>query len=123
MTPFLLLSVALCGESGYGYRPVELGTITVADARQLSGHLVSATFVVGCPPDTQDETTVIGCEAGGVERTAFVAKNWRLDAGDEVTVEGELRVIQHPPSIINGTKFPGFVEVRILDARLVKVKE
>lgn len=125
MFPLLLLSTTLArdSETGYGYRPIELDKIAVADAKNLQGHLVPTTFTITAPPDTQDGVTVIGCEAGGVERTALLPENWRLNAGDEVTIEGELRVIEHAPSVINGVRFPGFTEIRVRDARLVKRKE
>src|SRR5436309_2729652 len=42
-----------------------------------------------------------------------VAAEAEADAGDIIFVEGTLRFIRHPATIVGATRFPGFSEVRI----------
>lgn len=99
---------------------IKLDEISVEDAKMLEGQLVRSTFVIAAPPDTQDEITYIGCELDDVERVVHLPENLLLDKGHEVTIEGVLQVITHPPARINGQNIPACVEIRVVDARLLR---
>lgn len=104
-------------------RPIDLDLITVDDARLLDGWPVRSTFTVTSPPDTYDTFTVIGTGFGAVERTAIIGKDLQVDKGDEVTVAGRLRVIDHPGHWVNRVWVRPWTEIRVSPAWRVVRKE
>ena len=95
---------------------VSLDGITVERARTLHGKLVVASFLVAKPNYTLRSQTMIGAadHEDGVERGAVLKGN-RLDIemGLQTHVIGRLRVIDHPPALVNGRFVPAWVEIRV----------
>src|SRR5207249_4831309 len=92
-------------------RPISLESITVERARALDGKLVAASFVVTKPSYTLLGCTVLGAadRDDGAERGAVLKGN-RLDipGGKRVTVIGVVRVIDHPPGVVDRAFVPGW---------------
>ena len=111
----LLLILSLCPA------PLSLDTITIERARMLDGKLVSATFLVAKPSYTWRDgnggvLTILGAadRDDGAERGAVLKGN-RLDIaeGKRVTLVGVLRVIDHPPDVVNRVLVPEWTEIRV----------
>lgn len=118
-----LLSVALHTDplaTGPAWHPFALATATVEDARKLNGHTVRSTFKVVNPPDYHDDFMVVGDDTGDVARTAVLPLDYLVDSGDTLTVEGTLRVIRHPATVVGEVKVPAWTELRIVDGRRVR---
>lgn len=104
-------------------KPIDLDLITVDDARELQNFPVKSTFFVTSPPDTHDTFTVVGTGFGAVERTAFIPKDLLVDRGDEVTIFGRLRVIDHPGCWVNQVWVRPWTEIRVSPAGRAKSKD
>jgi hypothetical protein len=77
---------------------------------------VTAVVRVDKVPLTWDGLTLVGVEDqdDGTERTAVLrGEHFDIDQGRRLVVTGRLLVIDHPPTVINGTAFPGFTEIRV----------
>jgi hypothetical protein len=113
--PVLLLALAVA-DPGDQFPPLPLHAITLERDRQLHGQTVTALVRVDKPPLTWDGLTLIGCEdqEDGAERGAVLTgEHLDVRQGGRLVVTGRLLVIDHQPSTINGTAFPGFTEVRV----------
>lgn len=112
---------ALVSAVGLIASPLDLGGLSLADARELHGRPVLVTFTVAAPPDSDDLTTYLGAgEAVDVSRSAHVPKDLLLREGDTVTVFGRLEVRFHPPRFCNGFFGAGWHEVRVTGAAVVR---
>ena len=117
----MLLTLAaafLYPPNGRVLTPLDLGTLTVAEARRLDGRAVLAVVVAEVPPFTHSGRAVVGFApaADGTERGAVLdgtAEAQDLRVGQLLVVAGRLDVIDHSPAVINGQRFVGFVELRI----------
>src|SRR5437773_2066781 len=85
-------------------------------ARALDGRLVAANFLVAKPSYTLRGFTMLGAadRDDGAERGAVLRGN-RLDIqeGKRVTVIGVLRMLDHPPGVVNRVFVLGWVEIRV----------
>ena len=95
--------------------PVDLNALSPADALKLDGLPVLASVEVVNPPDALDGVTFFGDDTNpdGWSRTVHLTGDQNIEQGERVTVVGRLRVLPHPPTVIDGTAFPGFAEVRV----------
>lgn len=96
--------------------PIHLVTITAEQARRLDGKRVRVVVVVGKPAYSWRGSTILGVadRPDGIERSAYL-QGERLDVeeGDEITIVGTLRLIQHPAHRVNGVFVQEWEEVRI----------
>lgn len=108
--------------TGSAWHLFALGTASVDDARKLDGSTVRSTFSVVNPPDYRpaDGLMVVGDDTGNVSRSAVLPLDYLIDAGDTITVEGTLRVIRHPATVVGEVTVPAWTELRIADGRRVK---
>jgi len=92
----------------------DLGRLPWTRAMTLEGQTVRVRLVVANRPAVLKSGTVLLEAEGPEEESRTVALRVRapvaVGAGDELTVEGTLRVVWHRPS----GEFPGFVEVRVV---------
>ncbi len=98
--------------------PLVLDKLTADEAKAIDGQTVRACFEVGKPVFTWNGKTVLGCEdhADEVERTAVLnAERHDIDPGDKMTVVGVVRLLRHKESVVNGTKVPAWVEIRVVE--------
>jgi hypothetical protein len=90
--------------------------MTLAEARQLAGCRVEVFLELGSPVDVGDGFTDAACyeRADGVERHVYLkGERHDLGAGDTITVEGVLLVIEHDAATVNGVLVPGWTEIRV----------
>lgn len=99
---------------------VRLDRLTLKEAEQLNGRLVVAQLTVTTPATTggngKNLVTIVDTDGpDGAERSVYLRGNRLYDAdrGAKLVVIGRLRVVRHPPSIINGVAFSGFTEIRV----------
>ena len=107
---FILIVLSLCPT------PLSLDTITVERARMLHGKLVVASFLVAKPNYTLRGRTILGAadRDDGAERGAVLeGRRFDIGEGERVTMVGMLRVIDHPPCVVNRQFVPGWVEIRV----------
>jgi hypothetical protein len=96
---------------------INLETLSIHHARFLDGQRIVASFMVGKPQYSWKGSTIIGTNdtPDGVERTA-VLKGWRLDTmreGKRVSVNGVLRVIDHPARQMGKEFVLPWTEIRV----------
>ncbi|HJZ59909.1 MAG TPA: hypothetical protein VKE74_33515 [Gemmataceae bacterium] len=97
---------------------IDLVTITVDNARTLSGTRVRVSFVTGKPSYALNGVTVTGPAdqenvGEDVSRGVVLRGEQIIDPGGRVEVVGLLRVIDQAPRIVNGVPVPGWVDVRV----------
>jgi hypothetical protein len=106
-------------------RPVDLYALTLNEARLVAGHRVEAFLEVGCPVDVADGFTVVAAyeRPDGVERHVYlVGDRHHIGAGDRLTAEGVLRVVEHAAATVNGVTVPPWVEIRIENAKAKAIR-
>jgi len=119
MLALLLMLTAIPAQPADVFVPIDLDTITFAEAKKLDGRQVLARFTVDLPTFTwfEDERaiTVAGPDRGDEIEWVVLLKGERLDVdiGDKLKVKGVIRVIEHPAAVVNGVKVPAWVEVRV----------
>jgi hypothetical protein len=121
MLTTLALAALLAGQPRDDVAPLLFDTISPKAAAALHGQRVTITFTPALPAYTWGKgkrlvTVADPADIDDVERSVFLKGNRMLDADESrerLTVRGTLRVIYHPPSVINGTTFEGFTEVRV----------
>jgi hypothetical protein len=94
--------------------------LAVADARQFDGKRVVVQFTAA-PPYTWRTggklVTVTGPAKDDAEWSVALAGNRLSDAGEgaRLKVTGVLKVIEHPPTVVNGKMVPAWTEVRLTE--------
>lgn len=95
-----------------------LDTISQERAEEMDGQLVTASLLIAKPEYFLNGRTIVGGpdHFDGIER-GFVLKGKRTDLkeGERITVKGRLRVIDHPPTQIGVTFFPGWREIVVVE--------
>jgi hypothetical protein len=113
-TAMLTAVFLLLAPPGDAVHTLDLGRLPWTRALALEGQTVRVRLVVANRPAVLKPGTVLLEAEGPEEESRTVALRLRapvaVGAGDELTVEGTLRVVWHRPS----GEFPGFVEVRVV---------
>jgi hypothetical protein len=95
-------------------RPIDLYATTLNEARMVAGDRVEAFLEVGCPVDVGDGFTVVAAydRPDGVERHVYlIGERHDIGAGDRLTAEGVLRVVEHAETTVNNVVVPGWTEI------------
>src|SRR5262249_31640501 len=108
----------------------DFAAIRTADATKISGTWVRMRIELNSLPEARDGFVAFDCaSADATHRTVWfvVGETGGDDADvkprgdcDKLEVIGRLSVVEHPPNRFGTTSFPGFTELRLLDARLVR---
>ena len=98
--------------------PRDLGTLAVGEARRLAGRELLLVADAETPPFTQGGFAHTGYRPdpdGTVRRVvvAGAAETHDLRLGDRFVVVGTVEVIDHPPVVRGGARFPAYAEVRV----------
>lgn len=119
----LLLSFALSDNRAarvdlrVGQKPLELATLTYAEAQRLDGKVGNFRVAINSP--AWEHKPYLLYEAGDQNDPRFARTAWqRRDAKnpDAVTVRGRLSIIRHPQTFgADGTVFTAFIEFRVVE--------
>ena len=98
--------------------PLDLGTLSVREARQLGGRVVLVCLVAEVPPFTQGGNAHTGYRpaADGTVRRVVVAgsaEGHDLRVGQRLLVAGAVEVINHPEVLRGGARFPAHAELKV----------
>ena len=124
----LLILTSPPGVSLEQQAPIEFAYLTNADAARLAGRWVRMRIDLDSLPEARDGFVAFDCEsADSTQRTVwFEPGEIGGDDGPDVEptgdggkfeVFGRLTVVEHSARRFGATYFPGFTELRLMDAR------
>ena len=95
--------------------PVSFANVTKIAAQRLHEREIRCQVVLDSRPGEHDGWTLYDCESSDdTVRTIWLKGEWNLDPGKPHVVQGRLKVIYHPPAVIQGERFDGFWEMRLV---------
>lgn len=111
----MLAMLAILIQPGLQVEPVvRLDRVSARHAEALAGRRMKVFVPAATPPYRCEGVVVTGAgDRDDVERTVHLPADRFPDEGEPLWLTGRLAVIRHPP----GNGFPGFVEIRVADAR------
>ena len=98
--------------------PLDLGTLSVREAREHAGRVVLVSLVAEVPPFTQGGNAHTGYrpDRDGTVRRVVVAgpaEAHDLRVGQRLTVVGKIEVTDHPEVVRGGARFPAYAELKV----------
>jgi hypothetical protein len=126
MTAFFRLSVVLGADSPKPSSKVEgihdLASISLRQAENLHGRKARYRVTVDSMAWTHENYIFYDCQSiDDVSRTMWFFADEEVDEERVMIVEGCSKVIHHLPTVGEmGTKFPGFMEYRLMDVQRVR---
>jgi hypothetical protein len=97
--------------------PIFFEWLSEARARQLHGQWVTVRLRIDSLSREYRGFTLHDClNRDDLHRAVWFLGQPEIDATRPLTVRGRLFVIPHKPSVINGTAFEGFTEIRLTEA-------
>lgn len=99
--------------------PEGLHKLTVTKAAWRQGQPVTLQVIIDSRPMEHKGHTLYdaaGFGADGIHRTVWFKGEPAIDPEKPVVVQGRLLVIWHATTVIQGERFPGFWELRMVDA-------
>jgi hypothetical protein len=126
MYAILTLSLVLGADSAKPSSKVEgihvLASLSLSQANDLDGRNARFRVTVDSMAWTHENYTFYDCRTvDDVSRTMWFLPGEEIDEDNPMIVEGCLKVMHHCPTVGEmGTRFPGFMEYRLMDARRIK---